>query len=270
MGFLPAYQLIGPVQAANVAFVLHGILGSGQNFRGFVTKLAAERSSWQFVLVDIRNHGRSRPAPPPHTLEACAADLVALAAHLRSPSVVMGHSFGGKVGLKYAERAGSDLKQLWLLDTNPGAQEPQPDNEVLRVIAAAKSVPQPITRRRDLVQVFLDAGLSSAIASWMTTNLISQGDRYTWALDFPAIEQLLSDYFASDLWPFLEAPKERPEIHFVIAEQSDRVKPHLRERALGLSPASGVRAHLLPSSGHWVHVDNPEGLLDLFKQHFPR
>jgi pimeloyl-ACP methyl ester carboxylesterase len=179
----------------------------------------------------------------------------------------MGHSFGGKVGLKYAELGAPGLQQLWLLDSNPGAQVPQADNEVLRVIAAAKSIPEPITRRRDLVQALLDAGLSSAIASWMTTNLSSEGERYVWTLDFPAIELLLADYFETDLWPFLESPKTL-ETHFVIAEQSDRIKPHLRQRALALPAESGVRPHVLPSSGHWVHVDNPEGLLELFKQHF--
>jgi pimeloyl-ACP methyl ester carboxylesterase len=261
---------MGNEGADKVAFVLHGILGSGQNFRGFVSKLSRERPDWQFVLVDLRNHGRSRPAPPPHTLEACARDLIELGAHLgRVPGVVMGHSFGGKVGLKYAELGAPGLGQLWLLDSNPGAQVPQADNEVLRVIAAAKSIPEPITRRRDLVQALLDAGLSSAIASWMTTNLSSEGERYVWTLDFPAIEALLQDYFDRDLWSFLESPKSSPLTHFVIAEQSDRLKPHLRARALALPPESGVRAHVLPDSGHWVHVDNPEGLLALFKQHFP-
>ena len=38
------------------------------------------RDDYTYVLVDLRNHGSSHPAPGPHTLEQCAQDLVTVLA----------------------------------------------------------------------------------------------------------------------------------------------------------------------------------------------
>jgi pimeloyl-ACP methyl ester carboxylesterase len=67
------------------------------------------------VLVDQRNHGSSSLLPglhPPHSIEASARDIVQLFRSRfggRAPSVVLGHSLGGKVALEYlAQLAGGD------------------------------------------------------------------------------------------------------------------------------------------------------------------
>src|ERR1700679_538748 len=99
--------------------VLHGILGSGANFRSFARRLAAARPDWGFVLVDLRMHGQSQEAPPPHTLAAAAEDLVRLGVELALPIAgVMGHSFGGKVALAYTGAAPRELEQVWVLDAS--------------------------------------------------------------------------------------------------------------------------------------------------------
>jgi pimeloyl-ACP methyl ester carboxylesterase len=49
----------------------------------------------------------------------------------------------------------------------------------------------------------------------------------------------------------------------VVAERSDRWTPELRSRARALPAAARVVYNDLPSSGHWVHVDNPDALLRL-------
>jgi esterase len=80
--------------------VLHGILGSGANWRSFARRLTAADPSLGLVLVDLRMHGQSQGAPSPHTLEATARDLFRLQEALALPvSGVIGHSFGGKVAL---------------------------------------------------------------------------------------------------------------------------------------------------------------------------
>jgi pimeloyl-ACP methyl ester carboxylesterase len=55
----------------------------------------------------------------------------------------------------------------------------------------------------------------------------------------------------------------------VVAERSDRWTPELRARARALPPSARVTYHELPNAGHWVHVDNPDGLLALLRQHLP-
>jgi esterase len=80
-------------------------------------------------------------------------------------------------------------------------------------------------------------------------------------LDLEEIRALLLDYFASDLWPVVEHPPDKMRVHLIIADQSDSYSPADRERALQIAESnSRVTADVLPG-GHWLHVDNPDGLL---------
>jgi pimeloyl-ACP methyl ester carboxylesterase len=231
------------------------------------------------VLVDLRNHGSSTGAPAPHTLEACAHDLLTLAAHcvqvqpqLPPVSALIGHSFGGKVAVRASAFSSfSDLRQVFVLDSSPGAVIPTDDHEVLRVIRAVRQVPLPIASRAAVVESLGAQGLSAGLANWMTTNIrrVSDGagaDRYEWVFDLEAIEESLRDYFAQDLWGYLGQARSRPEFHLVIAENSDRFNPELRARAERLPAASLCETHLIEKAGHWLHVDNPEAVLKLLEE----
>jgi pimeloyl-ACP methyl ester carboxylesterase len=263
------HRWVEPKGASKLAFVLHGALGSGQNFSRFIQKLAAVRPEYRYALVDLRHHGQSTGAPPPDTLAACANDLVELSQGLgASPQVVIGHSFGGKVAIEYARQGASGLTQAWVLDSVPGAQEATEGSEITRVISAVRAVPVPAASRRDVVEHLVQkSGLSGGLAEWMATNLKREGQQYTWMFDIDGIEALMADYFRMDLWDFLEAPRESPEIQLVVAERSDRWTPELRARARALPPATRVTYRELPNAGHWVHVDNSEGLLAMMREH---
>jgi esterase len=269
MTFVPYHRMVAPSGAGKLAFVLHGALGSGQNFSRFVQKLAGARPEYRYALVDLRHHGHSTGAPAQNTLASCAGDLAALARSLGAePEVLIGHSFGGKVALEFArQELGSKLEQVWVLDSLPGAHLTPDDSEITRVIAAVRAVPMPAESRRAVVEhLAQQSGLSSGLSEWMATNLKREGERYTWLFDVDAIELLMQDYFRVDLWAFLEATRERPEIQLVVAERSDRWTAALRQRARALPPSTRVVYRELPNSGHWVHVDNPEGLLSMMRE----
>lgn len=263
MTFSLAHRTIAGKEASKVAFVLHGILGAGQNFTAFVQKLARRRPEYRYELVDLRNHGASTGAPPPHTVAAAARDLTLLASSVGEPALVIGHSFGGKVALEYARQGAGALEQVWALDSNPGAQGENDHLEVDSVIRAIRAVTVPAAARADVVQALAQQGLSRPTAEWLATSLKRTDQGYVWLFDLDGIEALIGDYYRLDLWGYLAEPRTRPEIQLVIAERSDRWTPATRERALGLPPESNVHCHVLPDSGHWVHVDNPAALLEL-------
>jgi len=267
LSFAVAHTFVGEKSAPKLAFVLHGVLGAGHNFRSFIRGLHAERGDYGFVLVDQRLHGASTEAPPPHTLAACADDLARLSALLeRAPSTVIGHSFGGKVALEYARRHPNGLEQVWVLDAQPGAIAPEPDHEVLTVLEALRSVPVPAPSRDAAVTALTERGIARPTAAWLATSLKRTPNGYVFNLGLDGMDELLSDYFQTDLWPFLETPRDAPDIFLVVAEQGDLFSPELRRRAVRLPPEARVKAHLLEDSGHWVHVDNPDGLRALISR----
>ena len=83
---------------------MHGILGSLKNWKTPSRKVIARHPHYQALLVDHRGHGASEPGAPPHTLEACAADVHELLRSLNlKPDILCGHSFGGKIALAYVK-----------------------------------------------------------------------------------------------------------------------------------------------------------------------
>jgi len=192
----------------------------------------------------------------------------------------VGHSWGGKAMLDLALRppstsGGVDLAVI--VDSPPGTRvfgasadgaRAGPREEIDRVVAAVAAVPLPVPSRRSLVEQLRAAGLSEPIAQWMTTNLepapaaVDGGLRWKFQLD--AIPAMLADFGARDLWPALRAHAatgELPDVVFVRGGRSDRWSADEQER-LRAAVADGVVVdHVLDAAGHWVHADDPKGLL---------
>lgn len=70
-------------------------------------------------------------------------------------------------------------------------------------------------------------------------------------------------------WSLLEQLPKGLDIAVVRAENSDRWSPQVLQQLESLakkregSENGKVSFHVLPNSGHWVHVDNPKGLLEI-------
>ena len=267
----PVLHSISIGQGPKLALILHGILGSGRNWMSFAKSMVERCPEWRFELVDLRAHGRSPVFTPPHTVGACAGDLKRFVDALTPapgqdahPSAVIGHSFGGKVALAYGRDFSEGLAQVWVLDSPPSnlASDVE-DSEVVSVIRALRSIPLPLAKRDELIPLLAEHGLSRGIALWMTTNLKREGQGLVWRFDLDAVTELIGDYFVQDFWILLERPPSGPTWHILQAERSERWRPEDAERIAQLPAWSPVHHHMLPESGHWVHVDNPTGLEEI-------
>ena len=267
MVFLLAHQiLLAPGSTARATcFLLHGIYGSGRNWKTFATQLAAAVPGLEIVLVDLRNHGASQGAPPPHTIVECAKDLVALATHLgRNPEIVCGHSFGGKVALAYATLRPVGLERLLILDSPAGRGRPEEPTatEAGKVLTVMQRMPLPIASRAEAGRAIEQAGVAKGVAQWMATNLRAEPTGgYVWHFDLDALEAMLRNYREFDGYPLLESADRPFEIHYVRAGKSDRFTHDDIARLEALAAAGRIQLHVLPDAGHWLHVDDPDGLL---------
>jgi len=78
---------------------VHGTMDRSVGFAGVRRALADLRT----IVYDRRGYGRSRHLPPAADLDASVDDLVGLCAG--RPALVVGHSYGGCICLRAAERA---------------------------------------------------------------------------------------------------------------------------------------------------------------------
>ncbi|MDP6946616.1 MAG: alpha/beta hydrolase [Myxococcota bacterium] len=247
--------------------MLHGILGSGRNWRGFCRRLLSSCPTWQFVLPDLRCHGGSREAPGARTVEACVEDIAALCADAGwRPRAVVGHSFGGKVALGFAARVDSGVASVWALDTPPsrrGVGARGPDSEVGRVLTTLRSISMPAVSREAVTRALEEAGFSPSMTGWMATNLRATDAGVAWRFDLDGAEALIEDYFQLDLWPTLRAWPGEGAVNLLAAGHGGRWTAMDRTQARAARVEGKLRFHTLPTSGHWVHVDAPDELAGL-------
>lgn len=254
---------------AHTLLMLHGIYGRGRNWQSIAQRLVAARTDWRALLVDLRLHGQSPTFEPPHTVLRAADDVRVLAEAVGAEGAdvraVLGHSFGGKVAIALARPLAGTLTQIWVIDSTPEAKPPT--GSAWDMLLHVRSLPATFNSRADLVGGLEHFGWGEANAQWMATNLRYVNGRFEWALDFDAITAMLENFFDTDLWDVVEQPPPGVHFHFVKATESSTLNEPACARLERAGAANGqVSLHRL-QGGHWLHADNPEGVVDLLARH---
>lgn len=259
----------------------HGIYGSGGNWRSIARKVQERRPDLGFVLVDLRNHGRSEAPPPPHDLAACADDVGELIDWLAKDGkqviAAAGHSFGGKVVAMLRHRrlehaAVEHVRQWWMLDSSPSARldiDREQNSQVREVLELMERLPERLASRAAFEKAITDAGQPRSLAQWLAQNLEPNRDAensYRLRLPLPAIREMLDQYYETDLWDSLRDP-EGGEVHVLVAERSRTLSAADRD-LLREAPAH-VHMHLVDAD-HWLNVGAPEEVSQLLAAELPK
>lgn len=242
---------------------LHGILGSRQNLRTIARRFVEARPSWAAVLVDLRRHGDSLDTTGPDTLTQAARDVGELVGGLAHPAkAILGHSFGGKVALAWLQTDPSGLEHVFVIDSNPGPRLDAGGSEnTVRVIEMLDAIgTRAFASRDDFVQEVVSRGQPRAIAQWLAQSLRRGEDgAMRFGPPMSSIHALLDDYLATDLWPVVAHPPGDAHVHLVVADRSSVLDAADRERARALE-GERLSVDVLPTD-HWVHAEDPDGLL---------
>ncbi|CAN1772203.1 40S ribosomal protein S14-2, partial [Linum perenne] len=157
-----------------------------------------------------------------------------------------------------------DAEQLWVLDSVPGEVSTEnSDGEVENVLKTLQSLPSSIPSRSWLVNHMVELGFSKSLSEWIATNIKKSGELETWAFNLDGVVQMFDSYRDTSYWSLLEHPPKGMEIGLVVAENSDRWEPEVINQLEILAAKKKDQSegsfslHVLPRSGHWVHVDNP-------------
>lgn len=253
------------VEAQKWLFLLHGFLGKGRNWESIARKIVSARPDWGVVTPDLRLHGDSLEIEGPHDLQSTAEDLVHLAQELNIwPDALAGHSFGGKVVLE-ATKLLPNPAQVWVLDSTPSKLIPA--GAAFKMVKRMRRLPGPFGDRKAAVATLMADGLTSLESQWMATNLHEVGGAYQWRLDIDALDTLLTDFYAQDLWDVIAGDLAERFV-FVKASQSGILDDEALGRLQDYQAADKVIFETL-EGGHWLNVANPQGLLALFEKHLP-
>ena len=261
---IPAHSIVEGQTAGGrrPVMLVHGILGSQRNWRAFARQLVERRPDLRLLLLDLRGHGDTPPAARPHTLAACARDLGELARLTGWPRAIIGHSFGGKVALTCAG-AWKGLERVFVLDSPPGSSPgPEPGGAwpVSELVTRLSTLAMPVASRAEVTDALLAWGYEARLASWMVTNLRHTDGGLVWRFDLAVVRQLLTDYFATDMWPLLGDGKRGFDIHLLRGGRSEAWSAEDVARLEALHRQGVLEHDVLPNAGHWLHADDPDGL----------
>jgi esterase len=250
---------------------LHGILGTRANWRGVARRFVEARPAWGAVLVDLREHGDSLGFEGPHTLTAVASDVAGLERSLGLPvEGALGHSFGGKVVLRWLRDRAALPTEAWIIDASPSTNLERVSSATTDVLEILSRLPRQWPSREAFVAAVTDAGQPDSIAQWLAMNLrrTDDGGR-VFGPSLDAIEALLVDYAHADLWDVVESPPPYSTLDFVIGGRSNVFSEADLSRLSAIAEQeSQVSAHVIEEAGHWVHVDSADALVSLLSADF--
>ncbi len=272
-------------ESESVSVVLHGLLGTGRNLRTFVNMLFNSLVSdetcstkHRVLLMDLRHHGKTNQLFDPRgpdTIEHAAKDVVDTVEKANLGAGVdriIGHSLGGKVSLDVARQLDASC-QVWTLDSFPFSFDESSKRNalgVLKVLETIAGVVQPLESRAELYEILENHGFSKGLQQWLGSNLIGNEDEgYVWNFHIPGVFSLYESYSRTDYSELLVEPPEQSQFEIIRALQSKGWDEESIEKLHHLSSNSRgmTRVHELENAGHWLHAENPDGLVKLMLPH---
>ena len=233
------------------ALVLHGLFGSGTNWRS-IARLLEHRLECH--LVDLRNHGRS-PHASAMTYPELAADVLAyLDAHRIDTAGFIGHSMGGKTAMTLALTAPERVRWLVVADIapTPSTSDHRP------VLDALKALPLDTLATRSDADAALEASIPElGLRRFLLQNLVSGAAPLRWRIDLEAIAEALPDLTGFPP-PRPGAVHQGPAL-FLRGERSDYLTACHEPRVHALFPFATIAT--VAGAGHWLHAEQPAAVV---------
>ncbi|TVP79264.1 MAG: alpha/beta fold hydrolase [Puniceicoccaceae bacterium] len=233
--------------------MLHGLLGSSRNW-STIGKALQDR--FDVHALDLRNHGASPHAEAMRWTELCADLQAYLEAAGLNEVVLLGHSLGGKLAMRFACQNSDVVRKLVIVDIAAKTYPPYHDNE----FRAMKRIPvAELTSRREAEELLEPMVPNWAMRQFLLTNLARDdaGGAFRWQINLEGLHASLPHLRQNSL---LETDRyEGPSLlirgansDFIDDEDAEDMRhwfPHLREE-------------VVPRAGHNVHVENRKGFLE--------
>lgn len=234
-------------------FLLHGLYGSGANWRGIARRFA---DSHRVYTPDLRCHGRSPHASDMSYLSLAADVLALFDAQAIEQAPVVGHSMGGKVAMTLALLAPERISRLMVVDIAPVTYDHSQEHG--NVIAALQALDLSQIKNREAADLALSAAIPNAqVRQFLLTNLQQQQGQWSWRIPLEIFADQLP---ALQAWP---EPLDRADwagpAEFVYGGRSNYVTASHTQVIKQRFPSAIT--HCIEDVGHWVHAENPDAFL---------
>lgn len=230
--------------------ILHGVFGSGENWLTVSKQFAPH---FQVFLVDQRNHGRS-PHSEAFSYSLLVEDLNDFALQQGFSSFyLIGHSMGGKVAMKFAERYPEKLEKLVVVDIAPRFYTPHHQ----QIIAGFKAVDLENMKSRNEAEAAMATQIPEQdVRQFLLKNLYrTEEGKFAWRINLAVLEKAVEN-IGEGFEP--QTPVKTPTLFIKGANSryiSEKDELEIKTKFL--------HSHLISISGagHWVQAEQPEAFV---------
>ncbi|MEY3416734.1 MAG: hypothetical protein RL060_845, partial [Bacteroidota bacterium] len=241
------YRTLGEGQPV---IILHGLMGSSDNWLT-VSKPLSEQ--YKIYLVDQRNHGRS-PWDDTMNYDVMANDLWTFIKqhHIEKP-IIIGHSMGGKVAMKFATEHPDVIAKLIVVDIAPRYYPPH-HQDVLKGLHAINL--ENLQNRTEADQILATAIDSPDVRQFLLKNLYrNEENKFAWRINLAVIDQQI-DHIGEALQE--DAHYDKPSL-FIAGALSDYITT--ADISMIQSIFTNSKIVTIDHANHWVQATQPIAFL---------
>jgi esterase len=235
--------------------ILHGVFGSSDNWFT-VSKLLAE--DYKIYLVDARNHGHS-PRSEEFNYDVMGKDLeVFLKDHLIKDPVIIGHSMGGKIGMKFASLYPEMLKKLVVVDISPRYYKRHHDS----ILNGLKSIDLgQLSSRKQADEQLAKFELDSGVRQFLLKNLYrNQDNHFDWRINLEVIDKNIENVGEA----LAEDVRINTPTLFIKGSKSNYIKEEDEKLIKKIFRNSKIET--VEGAGHWVQAEKPQQFIEAVRR----
>ncbi|MCF8233430.1 MAG: alpha/beta fold hydrolase [Bacteroidales bacterium] len=236
--------------------ILHGLFGLSDNWVTFAKKIA--HKGFEVSVPDQRNHGRS-PHSDTFNYLAMTDDLMEfIEEHNIEYPVIMGHSMGGKVAMRFALENPGITKKLIVVDIAMRQYGNRHFHK--KIIQSMRAVDFEKASKISDVDDQLKPNIpQKRIRQFIMKNLHYRDNRgmMDWRINFEGICDNMDELFDK---VEVNNTYEKPALiirggdsDYVTDEDIDQIKEHFTRAEI----------HTIGGASHWVHAEKPEAFNSL-------
>lgn len=245
--------------------ILHGLMGSSNNFRSIVRNANISNKA-NCYLLDLRNHGASEHRADME-IRDMAGDVVGFLRERNLGNlIVMGHSLGGKVAMAIAtcfQEIHEGLKGVVILDIapvdyyrDPVRKYPQIE-DTLKMLKVLNEVKFEGKSYAELRKEIIAKCPSKDIGELVWTNIDHDKGGHRWRINLKAIVENYPKIIT------YVPPKSEMVYKGVVkvmrGSKSDYILEHHIPKFLEIFPSMRRETDevVIKDSGHWIHFEKP-------------
>lgn len=243
---------IGSISKTESLIIIHGLFGSKQNWSSIVKALNSKGITT--AALDLRNHGESGWNDD-GSVHSMSRDIIGfLDKNGIEKAHILGHSLGGKVGMRLAWDFPSRVQSLISVDMSPFTKNNS--KEMLFYIQEMKKV-EGIENKAKAKEILGENIQNSLVLQFLLSNLVRKHDKFDFRINLQALENSLQGIFAQDIQ---NSGVYNEKALFIEGSRADYINSSHHSDIKKMFPRAKFE---YLDTGHWVHYEKPREFMEL-------